>query len=183
MGCARCEWYKSIDVRPWQRQGLLSPGTFFSQSWTCDGQSSGSIGVFVRDGSVTWAIDWARAVNRSSSPCISAGRAQSLVGAGHGSSARAVFSRLLSSTSVASVGLAGFAAIWPINRSWSRRAIAARKIRARLGSNRSGIEFPDKPRGMHWRTYERWREKHEAAVAKSWGGFWGSRFARRLGLG
>jgi hypothetical protein len=53
MGCARCEWYKSIDVRPWQRQGLLSPGTFFSQSWTCDGQSSGSIGVFVRDGSVT----------------------------------------------------------------------------------------------------------------------------------
>jgi biopolymer transport protein ExbB len=28
-----------------------------------------------------------------------------------------------------------------------------------------------------------WREKHEAAVAKSWSGFWGSRFARRLGLG
>ena len=58
-----------------------------------------------------------------------------------------------------------------------RGQMKARKIRMRLGGNRSGIEFPDKPRGMHWRRYERWREKHDAAVAKSWSGFWGSRFA------
>jgi hypothetical protein len=64
-----------------------------------------------------------------------------------------------------------------------RGLMRARKIQARLGGNRSGFEFPDKPKGMHWRTYERWRAKHEAAVAKSWSGFLGSRFARRLGLG
>jgi hypothetical protein len=64
-----------------------------------------------------------------------------------------------------------------------RGQMMAQKIQARLGGDRSGFEFPDKPRGMHRRTYERWREKHEAAVAKSWSGFWGSRFARRLGLG
>jgi hypothetical protein len=64
-----------------------------------------------------------------------------------------------------------------------RGQMMARKIRTRLGGDRSGFEFPDKPRGMHWRTYERWHEKHDAAVAKSWSGFWGSRFARRLGLG
>jgi hypothetical protein len=46
----------------------------------------------------------------------------------------------------------------------------AQKIRVRLGGDRSGFEFPDKPRGMHRRTYERWREKH---VAKSWSSFWG----------
>jgi hypothetical protein len=63
-----------------------------------------------------------------------------------------------------------------------RGQMMAQKIRARLGDDRSGFEFPDKPRGMHWRTYER-HEKHEAAVAKSWSGLWGSRFARRLGLG
>jgi hypothetical protein len=57
------------------------------------------------------------------------------------------------------------------------------KIQALLGGDRSGFEFPGKPRGMHWRTYERWRQKHEAAVAKSWSGFWGSRFARRIDLG
>jgi hypothetical protein len=53
MGRARCESYKSIDVRRWQRQGLLSPGTFFSQTWTRDGEPSGNIGVLVKDGSIT----------------------------------------------------------------------------------------------------------------------------------
>jgi hypothetical protein len=62
-----------------------------------------------------------------------------------------------------------------------RGQMKARKIRARLGGDWSGFEFSDKPRGMHWKTYKRWREKHDAAVAKSWSGFWGSRFARRLG--
>jgi hypothetical protein len=38
----------------------------------------------------------------------------------------------------------------------------AQKIRRRLGS---GIddpfgEFPARPKGMHWRTYERWRRIH-----------------------
>jgi hypothetical protein len=65
-----------------------------------------------------------------------------------------------------------------------RGQMMARKVQARLGGDRSGgFEFPDKPKGMHWRTYERWREKHEAAVAKSRSGFRWSRFARRLGLG
>jgi hypothetical protein len=54
LGRARCEWHKSIDVRRWQRQGVLSPGTFFSQAWTCDGEPSGNVGVFGRDGSITW---------------------------------------------------------------------------------------------------------------------------------
>jgi hypothetical protein len=53
MGRARCEWHKSIDVRDWQRQGLLTPGTFFSQTWTSDDEPSCNIGVFVRDGRVT----------------------------------------------------------------------------------------------------------------------------------
>jgi hypothetical protein len=59
-----------------------------------------------------------------------------------------------------------------------RGQMMARKIQARLGGDRSGFEFPDKPKGMHCRTYERWREKHEAAVAKSWSAFRWSRFAR-----
>jgi hypothetical protein len=63
-----------------------------------------------------------------------------------------------------------------------RGQVMAQKIQARLGGDRSGFEFPE-PRGMHRLTYERWREKHEAAVAKSWSDFWGSRFARRLSLG
>jgi hypothetical protein len=54
MARARCEWYKSIDVRDWHRQGLLTPpGKAFVCNWTCDGESSGSISAVVRDGSVT----------------------------------------------------------------------------------------------------------------------------------
>jgi len=63
-----------------------------------------------------------------------------------------------------------------------RGLMMVRKIQVRLGGDRSGFEFPDKPRGMHRRTYERWREKHEAAVAKSRSGLGWSRIARRLGL-
>jgi hypothetical protein len=64
-----------------------------------------------------------------------------------------------------------------------RGQMMAQKIQVRLGGDRSGFEFPDEPRGMHWRTCKRWREKHETAVAKSWSGFWGSPLARRFGLG
>jgi hypothetical protein len=28
-------------------------------------------------------------------------------------------------------------------------------------------EFPDKPNGMHWRTYEQWRRVHDVAEERS----------------
>ena len=34
-----------------------------------------------------------------------------------------------------------------------RGQMMAQKIQSRLGGDRSGFEFPDKPRSMHWRTY------------------------------
>ena len=44
----------------------------------------------------------------------------------------------------------------------------AQKIRMRLGGSASMIEpFPDKPKGMHWRTYDRLRRAHNIAEARS----------------
>jgi hypothetical protein len=40
-------------------------------------------------------------------------------------------------------------------------------------------EFPDKPKGMHWRTYERWRRIHDVAEERSNRGLMG--FVERLG--
>ena len=56
----------------------------------------------------------------------------------------------------------------------------SQKIRMRLGGSPNMLEeFPDKPKGMHWRTYERWRRVHDAAEERSTIGLMG--FVERLG--
>ena len=47
----------------------------------------------------------------------------------------------------------------------------AQKIRTRLGGSAVMSErFPDKPKGMHWQTYERLRRAHDAAECRSMAG-------------
>ena len=56
----------------------------------------------------------------------------------------------------------------------------SQKIRMRLGGSVSMLEeFPDKPKGMHWRTYERWRRVHDVAEERSNRGLMG--FLERMG--
>jgi hypothetical protein len=44
----------------------------------------------------------------------------------------------------------------------------AQKIRMRLGGSASlADEFPEKPKGMHWRTYDRLCQMHDAAEEQS----------------
>jgi hypothetical protein len=55
----------------------------------------------------------------------------------------------------------------------------AQRIRMRLGGTANMLDdFPEKPKGMHWRTYERLCRVHDAARARSIVGLTG--FAERL---
>jgi hypothetical protein len=48
---------------------------------------------------------------------------------------------------------------------WYRSISRARKIRMKLGGGESLAEpFPEKPRGMHWRTYHRLRARAQTEV-------------------
>jgi hypothetical protein len=50
-------------------------------------------------------------------------------------------------------------------------AHGTRKIRMRLGGNGDIFDaFPDKPKGMHWRTYDRLRSAHDVAAERLTGG-------------
>ena len=59
------------------------------------------------------------------------------------------------------------------------RPLPRSKIGSRLGGSVSMFEdFPDKPKGMHWRTYDRLRGRYDMAEARSMAGL--ERFLNRL---
>jgi hypothetical protein len=61
-----------------------------------------------------------------------------------------------------------------------RGLIRAQKIRMRLAGSANMFDaFPDKPRGMHWRTYNCLRRAHDTAEERSNIGL--MRFVDRLG--
>lgn len=64
-----------------------------------------------------------------------------------------------------------------------RHLLRAQRIRERLGGSRSMMEdFPPKPRGMHWRRYDRIREVHDRAADQALGMIeaWAEKLHERL---
>ena len=51
-----------------------------------------------------------------------------------------------------------------------RHLLRAQRIRDRLGGSRNMMEdFPGKPKGMHWRRYDRMRKIHDRAAEQAFG--------------
>jgi hypothetical protein len=172
-----CEACKSIDIRCWYREGRLVAGHSFSWSWSCLGESSGTINVRVEEDAVVLtygarsllAAEWKPIEQRvpiTWTDCHFGGRrpwfnccarvndrycgrrVAVLYAAGELFACRSCYNLAYESQQGSST-----------LRSLSRSL----KIRVRLGGSPDPLgPFPEKPRGMHWRTYLRLRAHCEA---------------------
>ena len=178
-GRLTCENCKSIDVRRWHREGRLSTGQYFSCSWSFGGEPSGSISVRTGPNAVflTYRVrsyedaQWKSIEQRvpiTWTECHLGGRRPWFVCSVY-SGGRYCGRRV--------AVLYGAGELFACRRCYGlayasqREALRlrglgkARKIRMRLGgSPNMGEAFPDKPKGMHWRTYHRLRRLHDAAA-------------------
>jgi hypothetical protein len=177
------EHYRSLDVRDWQRQGLLCPELRFIVSWRNQaGETTASVGVTVMLGAVELSchgtgesmqcripVTW--------TPCPYGGQRPWFL-CPHMACSRRVAKLYLAGPDVHCRQCCGL--IYPSQQEdrASRAMRRAHNIQERLGG-RPGFAypFPPKPKGMHWRTYRRWEAKAQEAEWQCWGAA-----AERFGL-
>jgi hypothetical protein len=167
------ETYRAIDVRWLKREGMLSPGANRRISWSRDGAVIAHINIRAKMGRVfltyryrsggggEW-IDESYPVNLTTTPCHIGGERHWFLCPARGCGQR-----------VAVIYGGGIFACrkchqlaYPSQREDpSDRAVRrADRLRARLGWPGGVLEGADwgKPKGMHWRTYERLCDEHDA---------------------
>jgi len=180
-GAPTCEACPAIDIRVWQRQGLLRPGQSFPYSWSREGEPCGSIRVRTEPSAVVLSFH-AREWESNAWKLVSQ-HVPIVWTVCHFGGHRPWFCCTAWSNGrhcgrrVAKIFLGGspcfacrdchgltFASQHegPRFRSISR----SRKIRMRLGGSPNLCEpFPEKPPRVHWRTYLRLRARGQAADA------------------
>ena len=164
------EDYRSIDIRRWRRDGLLEPWRTFGWQWSLDGEAVASIRVQAedrklrlmyrqrsageewRDMDYTVFLDWTDCHLGGSRPWFlcparGCGRRVAILFGG------AVF-----------VCRHCHQLAYPSQNedASDRAARRAERIRAKLGWPPSILNgWHNKPKGMHWRTFERLCQEHE----------------------
>lgn len=166
--------YRSIDVRRWNRDGLLKPPQSFSWAWSRRGEKVASIGVRTetdrviliyrhrrrgedwKDENCAVSLDWTACHLGGQRPwflCPDCGRRVAILYMGAIPTCRHCFR------------LAFPCQREPKNERAARRAD---KIRERLGWGPGFIGI--KPKGMHWRTFERLTAEYDAFMQEAWEG-------------
>jgi hypothetical protein len=157
---------QSIDVENWYRRGLLTPHVSFF--------SNGSLYLTRREDSLDLSYGYDGELRRdsirlTSTPCPYGGRRPWFVCPNVSCRRR-----------VAKLYLAGryffcrhcYGLIYQSQQEdrCYQAMNRAHKIQERLGGHPGfASPFPPKPKGMHWRTNERWQRKFNAAVQADWG--------------
>src|SRR5450432_1217786 len=165
---------RSIDVLKWHRLGYLNSSRWFSWKWTRDGETTATIQVETNRHRVTlnyryrsngdeWndvsqniPVDW--------SPCRFGGARPWFVCAVHknGRYCGRQVSKLYGGGKLfACRHCYGLAYASQQESSRGRGLQKAQAIRQRLGGSASVMDpFPEKPKGMHWRTYDRLHRRY-----------------------
>jgi hypothetical protein len=182
MARAICESCQSLDVRQLHRKDLLRRGLWFDWSWTRNDEPAGRIGILTEHdaivliyrsrpyGSTEWKgirqrvpITWTECHLGGQRPWF-----RCTVYA-HGRYCGRRVATIYHAGDVFACrrccGLAYASQQEPVHE---RGIATARKIRMGLGGGENVTEpFPEKPKGMHWRTYNRLRRRHDRAFARS----------------
>ena len=170
-GAACTDECRSIDVRHWQREGLLTVGRWFPWQWSRNGEAIASINVTVEDGRVLLRYrfrkngsEW-QSINHpvylTSTPCTYGGERTWFICPAIGCGRRVAI-------------LYGYDSIFACRHCYrlayrcqretadDKAARRADTIRRRLGWQ-AGIFNPPgtKPKGMHWRNFERLLEEYD----------------------
>lgn len=168
--------YHRLDIRDLRRYGYLRPGSFFSLRWTRSGEETGSIqGHSTHDsvvlsyrtrshGSDEWkSLEYPVQLDRT--PCNYSGERVWFQCPAWGCGRRVAV--LYGGGIFACRHCRNLNYESQHEQPYQRALTRYQNIRVRLGGHPGIGEFPDKPKGMHWRTYNRLCCKAEQANACS----------------
>ena len=191
-GKTTVESCRSIDVLDWHRRGCLRSPWRFSWAWRRDGERVASINVETERHRVTlkyrsrpYGGDWTDVEQRFDvawTPCRFGGERPWFTcsvyanGTYCGRQVTKLYSagRLFACRHCYRLAYAS-----QQESAHERGLLKAQRIRMRLGGTANMLDdFPEKPKGMHWRTYERLCRVHDAARARSFIGL--TDFAKRI---
>jgi hypothetical protein len=192
-GRATCESCIAIDVRRWHRDSRLRAGQYFSWSWTCGGEPSGDINVRTEASAVVLMYryrggedaEWRSVEQRvpiTWTACHLGGCRPWFICSAYSRGrycGRRVALLYGASELFACRHCYGLAYASQQESTRYRDISRSRKIRMQLGGSANLLDpFPNKPRRMHWRTYQRLRAR--AAAAEGLSNAWLMQSLRRL---
>jgi hypothetical protein len=192
-GKTTVESCRCVDVLDWHRCGCLRSPRRFSWAWRLDGKRVASINVETERHRVTlkyrsrrYGEDWAGTKQQFPvvwTPCRFGGERPWFTCSAYANGTycgRQVTKLYQAGRLFACRHCSRLAYASQQESAHERGLRKAQTIRMRLGGSANMLDdFPEKPKGMHWRTYKRLCRVHDAAQARSIIGL--TDFAKRLG--
>lgn len=171
---------RSIDVRRWARDGLLTPGRWFGWQWSVDGERVGFINVSVEAARVRlmyrsrdYGDEWREhdyGVSLLSQPCNFGGARQWFACPAKGCGKRVAI--LYGGHIFACRNCYQLAYPSQREKSFERQRRKSDRIKSKLGlSAWDDVYASAKPKGMHWSTYEKLVETYDDLETLSDAGF------------